>query len=131
MMQVIRLQAGAETAHLLILERGKPRLEASATEEPSMKMNDGGAERPRRRVLRRVLRLGSASRADALGPRTLGSATFRVIDLLSLVELVVGGSGGGSGEVEPAGTALEGLVEHHRGTAAISVSVAANRLCGT
>ena len=31
LMQVIRLQAGAETAHLLILERGKPRLEASAT----------------------------------------------------------------------------------------------------
>jgi predicted ATPase/class 3 adenylate cyclase len=31
LMQVIRLQAGAETAHLLILARGKPRLEASAT----------------------------------------------------------------------------------------------------
>jgi class 3 adenylate cyclase len=29
-MQVIRVQAGAETAHLLILQRGKPRLEASA-----------------------------------------------------------------------------------------------------
>jgi len=31
LMQVIRLQIGAESAHLLVLESGKPRLEASAT----------------------------------------------------------------------------------------------------
>src|SRR5215218_10202153 len=37
----------------------------------------------------RTTGFGSADRPDVLGPRSLGAAAFRVLDLLALVEVVV------------------------------------------